>query len=96
MPMLQINTAATIQVKRGGRKIWSLLGVAAGTGFAFQLKDGPDSADSVGNTQTIMRQSATPVVAGAQFVNSAEPLVFRDGLQIVTTGTPGDLEVQYD
>lgn len=93
MPMLQISTAATIQVKRGGGKIWSLLGVAAGTGFAFQLKDGPDSA---GNAQTIMGQSAIPVVAGAQFVNSAEPLVFRDGLQIVTTGTPGDLELQFD
>lgn len=94
MPMLQVNTAATITVKRGAGKIWSLLGVAAGTTFAFQLKDGPDTA---GNSQTIMGQSAAiPVIAGVQYVNSAEPLVFRDGLQIVTTGTPGDLEIQYD
>lgn len=93
MPILQVNTAATITVKRGAGKVWSLLGVAPGTTFAFQLKDGPDSN---GNTQTLIGQSAAvPVIAGVQYVNSANPLSFRDGLQIVTTGTPGDLEIQY-
>lgn len=94
MPVLQVNTAATIQVKLGAGKVWSLLGVAPGTTFAFQLRDGPDSN---GNTRLIMGQSAAiPVAAGVQYVNSAEPLSFRDGLQIVTTGTPGDAELQFD
>lgn len=95
MPMLQINSAAgTVQVKRGAGKIWSLVGVAAGTAYSFQIKDGPDTA---GNTQTIMGQSAAvPVIAGVQYVSSAEPMTFRDGFQMVMTGTPGDIEVQYD
>ena len=95
MPMKQINIAAgTSQVKLGPGKIWSIVGVAAGTTYAFQIKDGPDSA---GNTQTIMGQSAAiPVIAGVQYVNSAEPMTFRDGFQMVMTGTPGDIEVQYD
>lgn len=95
MPVKQINAAAgTVQVKLGPGKIWRIFGVAAGTSYAFQVKDGPDSA---GNTQTIIGQNAAiPVVAGVQYVNSAEPVSFRDGFQMVMTGTPGDVEVQFD
>lgn len=96
MPVKQINSAAgTVQVKLGAGKIWAISGVAAGTAYSFQVKDGPDSA---GNTQTIMGQtSAIPVIAGVQYLGvSGEPLTFRDGFQMVMTGTPGEVEVQYD
>jgi len=93
--MKQINAAAgTVQVKLGGGKIWAIVGVAAGTSYAFQVKDGPDPQ---GNTQTIMGQSAAiPVVAGVNYIDPQQPITFRDGFQMVMTGTPGDVEVQYD
>jgi hypothetical protein len=94
MPILQVNTAGTIQVKLGPGAVRALLCAAAGTGFSFQLKDGPDPA---GNTRTIMGQAAAIAgVAGLNYVWPPEALPFNYGLQIVTTGTPGDFEIQYD
>lgn len=94
MPNLQVKTAATIQVKLGAGRIYGIFGVAAGTGFAVIVKDGPDSA---GNLQTIMGQSAAiPIVAGGTLLSTGQPMTFRDGLQIVTSGTPGEFEIQYD
>jgi len=94
MPYLQVKTAATIAVKLGAGRIYSIVGVAAGTGFAFQINDGPDTA---GNVRTIIGQSAAiPVVAGAQYINQTQPMTFRDGCQVVTSGTPGELGIQYD
>lgn len=92
---LQVNaTAGTVQAKLGAGRIKSIVGVAAGTSYAFQIKDGPDSA---GNTQTIMGQtSAIPVVAGVQYMDPNAPITFRDGLQVVVSGTPGELEIQFD
>ena len=37
-----------------------------------------------------------PVVAGAQYINQNQPMTFRDGCQVVTSGTPGELGIQYD
>lgn len=95
MPLLQVKSAAgTTQPKLGGGVIRSIIGVAAGTAYAFQIKDGPDSA---GNTQTIIGQAAAvPVIAGVQYISQTAPIPFRDGLQVVVTGTPGEFEIQFD
>ena len=88
------GAAGTIQLKLGGGQVRSIVGVAAGTSYTFQLKDGPDSA---GNARTIVGQNAAiPVVAGTQYMSPTFPIPFINGLQAVVTGTPGDFEVEFD
>lgn len=95
MQNLQVKSAAgTVQAKLGGGRIYNIVGVAAGTSYAFQIKDGPDIN---GNSQTIMGQTAAiPVIAGVNYIQSMQPLTYRDGLQIVVSGTPGELEIQFE
>ena len=95
MAMQQVNGAAgTIQIKLGGGRVYSVVGVAAGTSYTFQLKDGPDPN---GNSKTIMGQNAAiPVVAGTQYMSATQPITFINGLQAVVTGTPGDFELEFD
>jgi hypothetical protein len=94
MPTKTINTAAgTTNLKQGGGMLRNVTGVSAGTSYTFQIKDGPDSA---GNTQVLLGAAAIPVVANQQWVDPQQPMSFRDGLQVVTTGTPGEFFIQYD
>lgn len=89
-----INGAAgTIIVKRGGGQLKSITGVSAGTSYTFKAQDGPDPS---GNAQALIGVAAIPVVAGQQWVDPQQPVSFRDGLQFVVTGTPGEIVVQYD
>lgn len=94
MAIKVINTAATTNVKQGTGRVYSVYLTAVGTGFTIQLKDGPDSA---GNTQPLFGSAAfTPGAQGYVLNPNQQPVVFRDGLQVVTTGTPGEYEIQYD
>lgn len=89
-----VNSAAgTVIVKRGGGVLRNITGVSAGTGYTFKCQDGPDP---LGNNQTLIGASAIPVVAGQQWVDPQAPIPFRDGLQFVVAGTPGEFVVQYD
>jgi hypothetical protein len=91
----QVNGAAgTIQLKLGGGRVYSIVGVSIGTNYALQLKDGPDPA---GNAKTIVGQNAAiPAVAGVQYMSPTQPTTFINGLQAVVTGTPGEFEVEFD
>ncbi len=94
MPTKAINAAAgTVQVKLGGGVIRSIIGVAAGTSYTFQAKDGPDVN---GNAAVLMGASAIPVVAGQSWLPSGTTIPFINGFQMVVTGTPGEVFVQYD
>lgn len=95
MAMRQINAAAgTVQLKLGGGRVYSLVGVSVGTAYTIQLKDGPDPS---GNTNTIFGQNAAvPAVAGLQYLNNYQPITFINGLQAVVTGTPGEFEIEID
>jgi len=94
MPVTTVNSAAgTVQVKLGSGVIRNIEGVSAGTSYTFQAKDGPDAA---GGTVTLIGAAAIPVVAGVRWVDPIAPIPFRNGLQIVVTGTPGELFVQWD
>jgi hypothetical protein len=65
-----------------------------GTGFTIQLKDGGDSA---GNTQTKLGAAAVTGTSNTFLFNPCQqPLIFRDGIQVVTAGTPGEYEIEYD
>ena len=89
-----INSAAgTVIVKRGGGVLRNITGVSAGTSYTFKAQDGPDTA---GNAQTLLGAAAIPVVAGQTWLNNTQPISFRDGLQFVVAGTPGEFVVEYD
>lgn len=87
------GAAGTIIVKRGGGVIKSIKGVSAGTSYTFKAQDGPDPA---GNAQTLIGAAAIPVVAGTEYADPMNPIPFRDGLQFVVTGTPGEFVVHYE
>lgn len=95
MAMKQINAAAgTVQVKLGGGRVYSLVGVSVGTSYTIQLKDGPDPN---GNSKTIFGEgAAVPAVAGLQYLNNYQPITFINGLQAVVTGTPGEFDLEFD
>ena len=87
------GAAGTIIVKRGPGQLRNITGISAGTSYTFKCQDGPDSA---GNAQTLIGSGAIPVVANQQWVDPFAPITFRDGLQFVVAGTPGEFVVQWD
>jgi len=94
MPTKIISTATTTNLKQGPGRIYSIFCASVGTAFTIQVKDGPDSA---GNTQTKLGASAVTGTSNTYLLNpSQQPLIFRDGIQIVTAGTPGEYDIEYD
>ena len=94
MPTKSITTAGTLNLKQGTGRIYSIFCVSAGTSFTIQLKDGPDSA---GNTQVKYGTAAMQGSANTYLLNpNQEPVIFRDGVQVVTGGTPGEYLLEYD
>jgi len=94
VPTKAISAAGTFNLKQGTGRIYSVFCASVGTAFTIQIKDGPDSA---GNAQTKLGAAAiTPPAVGFLLNPSEQPLIFRDGIQIVTAGTPGEYEIEYD
>ena len=96
MPTKVINTAGTFNLKQGLGRIYSVFCASVGTAFTIQAKDGPDSA---GNTQTklgALSAGVTPPGVGYIVNPTQQPLIFRDGIQVITQGTPGEYEIEYD
>ena len=87
------GAAGTIQVKLGGGVLRDIRGIAAGTSYTFQAKDGPDVN---GNYKILIGAAAVPVVNNQSWVNPAEPLTFVNGLAFTVGGTPGEFFVQWD
>lgn len=89
MPVTILTTAATTNVKRGNGILYGIVVASVGTSFALRVLDGPDFA---GNTVTLMGSSAiVPTVVGSNLV--PVPIPFTNGLQIITSGTPGEFDV---
>jgi len=92
MAVKTISSNATTQVKLGGGKIWNIIVSDPGTAWVLAVKDGPDPS---GNFQTLI--NAAKISAGQPFLDAANPVSFRDGLQVVTSGTTaGELDFQFD
>ncbi len=92
MPTTVINSNATTQIKLSGGRIWNVIVSDPGATWVMAIKDGPDSA---GNLRTLI--NAAKISAGQPFSDAVSPLCFRDGIQIVTSGTtPGEIDVQWD
>jgi hypothetical protein len=92
MPIQAITTSATFQLKSSSAGYVQAINVSApGTTWTVKLLDGPDSA---GNTKTIFGgTTGWTATAGIQPV--ATPMPFTNGLQVVTAGTAGELEIIY-
>ena len=94
MAVTVVNGAAgTIQVKLGGGQLYDIIGIAAGTSYAYTVKDGPDPN---GNFRTLFGATPLVVVAGQHLVTSGRPVAFTNGLALTVSGTPGEVEVQWD
>jgi hypothetical protein len=95
MAVTIVNGAAgTIQVKLGGGQFYNVVGIAAGTSYAYTIKDGPDQS---GNFKTLFGATPLLVVAGQNLnSNGIHPISFVNGLAFTVSGTPGEFEVQFD
>jgi hypothetical protein len=92
MPTTVINANATTQLKLGAGRINNIIVSDPGATWVMAIKDGPDGA---GNLRTFI--SAAKISAGQPFSDAVSPICFRDGIQIVTSGTtPGEIDVQWD
>jgi hypothetical protein len=92
MPTTVINAAGTFNLKLGAcGYIQQITSQSVGTGFAVRVLDGPDPA---GNLKTLLFSSAVAIpAAGGNML--ANPIFFGQGLQIISSGTPGEFEVQW-
>jgi hypothetical protein len=94
VPTKVINTAATTNLKQGPSRVYSIFCASVGTGFTIRLLDGPDSN---GNAQTKLGAAAVTGTSNTYLLNPVQqPLIFRDGIQIITAGTPGEYDIEYD
>jgi len=94
MPTKSITTAATLNLKQGTGRVYSVFCVSVGTNFTLQLADGPDAN---GNVRVKYGTAAMQGSANTYLLNpNQEPVIFRDGIQVVTAGTPGEYLLEYD
>src|SRR5215469_11921952 len=69
----------------------SIIVSAPGTTWTLKLLDGPDSA---GNTTTILG-GTTPLTMTAGALQVTWPLQFSKGLQVITSGTAGEVDIEW-
>jgi hypothetical protein len=65
---------------------------SVGTGFAVKVNDGPDPA---GNVKSLLFSAAAVPIPAAGGNMLGNPIFFSNGLQIVSSGTPGEFDVQW-
>ena len=96
MPAKVINAAGTFNLKQGTGRVYSIYCASVGTAFTIQLNDGPDSAGNVQKKYGALAAGITPASGTYVLAPEMNPIVFRDGIQAVTQGTPGEYTVDYD
>jgi hypothetical protein len=86
--------ASTVQIKLGAGRVYDVVGVSAGTSYAYVLKDGPDVS---GAYRTIVGGgAAVPVVAGQHLQDTGRFFAFTNGIAVTVSGTPGEFLVDWD
>lgn len=88
MAIKVLAAAGTFNLKQGTGIVRGLSCPVAGT-FTLQINDGPDSA---GNVQRLYGATPATLTTGIALF---DPIVFRDGLQIVIGGAGGELDVDF-
>jgi hypothetical protein len=88
------SAAGTVQIKLGGGLVHDVIGISAGTSYAYVLKDGPDPS---GNYRTIAGGGAAiPVVAGQHLLDTGFSIACTNGIALTVSGTPGEILVHWD
>jgi hypothetical protein len=88
MAITVLTAAGTYNLKQGTGRVLGLSCPVAGT-FTLQINDGPDSA---GNVKA--KYGATPGAVTTGLI-LFDPIIFRDGLQVVIGGAGGELDVDW-
>ena len=91
MPITAITASATTQIKIGAGYVQNIMVAAPGTPWTLKLLDGPDNG---GNTRTILGGTTAMTMTAGSVVLSA-PLQFTNGLQAVTSGTAGEVDIEW-
>jgi len=90
MPSTKITTSATFQIKTSSGYIDALSVPAAGTSWTLQLFDGPDQ-----NNADISVYGGTTAGTMTTGLVIFAPLYFSKGIKVVTSGTAGELDIQW-
>jgi hypothetical protein len=90
MPVTKITSSATIQVKNGAGYIDALSVSNAGTSWTLQIFDGPDQNNS---DQPIYGGTTPGTITIGLIVLT--PIYCSKGIKIITSGTAGELDVQW-
>jgi hypothetical protein len=91
MPVTKIVSSTTTQIKSSAGYIKNLSVANAGTNWTLQLLDGPDP---LGNSDMTVYGGTT---AGAITVGLVvtNPLYFSKGIKVITSGTAGELDIDW-
>ena len=89
MAVTTLTTAGTFNLKQGTGRVLGLSCPVAGTAFTLQINDGPNSAGAV-----VTKYGVTPSTLTTGIL-IFDPIIFRDGLQVVLAGTPGELDIDW-
>ena len=91
MPITAITTSATFQLKASAAGyIQCIFCANAGTTWTIKILDGPDPN---GNTTTLIGGTSPLTLTVGDILDT--PLYFSKGLQVVTSGTAGEVEIQW-
>jgi hypothetical protein len=90
MAITKIVTSGTFQLKNLPGYIRGISVPAAGTGWTLQLFDGPTPAGTL-----ISNYGGTTPGAITVNLGLLAPLFFGTGIQVVTAGTPGEMDIDW-
>ena len=88
MAITILTAAGTYNIKQGTGRVLGLSCPVAGSG-TLQINDGPNSAGGV-----VTKYGATPGAITTGLI-LFDPIIFRDGLQIVMGGAGFELDVDW-
>jgi hypothetical protein len=90
MPTTKVITSATIQIKTSAGYVDALSCSNAGTSWTLQIFDGPDQNNA---DQPIYGGTTAGTITTGILVMA--PLYCSKGIKVVTSGTAGELDVQW-
>jgi hypothetical protein len=91
MPITSITSSATFQLKTSAGYVQSIIVSAPGTTWTLKILDGPNNA---GNTTTVLG-GGTPITLTAGGIVLTTPLYCTNGIQVVTSGTAGEVDIEW-
>jgi hypothetical protein len=91
MPITAITTSATFQLKTSAGYIQAIIVAAPGTTWTLKIQDGPDVNGNF--TPVLGGTTALTMTAGA--IPITWPLQCSKGIQVITSGTAGEVDIEW-